>query len=556
MNAQKANPKNPEDKRPFTTRMRRLFDAYRSDGEETVEPRCLTDLLERAGLRRDDPRLAETFVSLDAVRRDARLDLADFAAAVGSALPLLEKALEGRLVIPEFQEFREAISSIHDRVRPETNGSLADYIPQLARVDPDLFGLGLCTVDGQRMGLGDHDQSFCVQSACKPLGYAVALEDRGEDLVHRHVGCEPSGRSFNELTLNPRGLPHNPLINAGAIISCSLIRPDLVPADRFEHLRRHWTEASGGVEPGFDNCTYLSERKTADRNFALGYSMRESGAFPEGVDLVETLEFYFQCCSLELDAAAMGVVAATLANGGVCPLTGRRVFSVNTVQHCLSMMYSCGMYDFSGEWGFRIGLPAKSGVSGAILVVVPNVLGFCVFSPRLDSLGNSVRGISFCRELVKTFNFHNYDSIVGGRHEKIDPRIPSDTARSERLEELLWACSRGDVDAIRRSVARGANLMEADYDGRTALHLAASEGHLSAVSFLIDHGADLEARDRWGGTAIDDAIRENHEEVAALLLAAGTRDRTQPEDSRTPPVSESDSQGDDELVAVDLDVLE
>ena len=163
-------------------------------------------------------------------------------------------------------------------------------------------------------------------------------------------------------------------------------------ADRFDYVLQRWGQAAGGTMPGFSNPTYLSERKTADRNFALGYFMREKGAFPEGTDLVETLEFYFQCCSLELTAEAMSVVAATLANGGVCPLTGERVFQSGTVRKCLSLMSSCGMYDFSGEWAFRVGLPAKSGVSGVIMIVVPNVMGLVCWSPRLDENGNSVRG--------------------------------------------------------------------------------------------------------------------------------------------------------------------
>src|SRR5262249_19518624 len=162
---------------------------------------------------------------------------------------------------------------------------------------------------------------------------------------------------FNELTLNKDHKPHNQMINAGAIATCSLIRRGVPIADRFDHVMEQWARLAGNQKPGFNNSVYLSERQTADRNFALGYFMKEKAVFPEGTDLVETLEFYFQCCSIESNCERMAVVAATLANGGMCPITGQRVLSPSTVRSCLSLMYSCGMYDFSGEFAFTIGLP-------------------------------------------------------------------------------------------------------------------------------------------------------------------------------------------------------
>jgi glutaminase len=313
------------------------------------------------------------------------------------------------------------------------------------------------------------------------------------------------------------------MINAGAIMSSALIRPDVPLADRFDHVLEMWRRLAGGARPGFSNSTYLSERRTADRNFALGYFMREHHAFPAGTDLVDTLEFYFQCCSLEMTVETLSVVAATLANGGVCPLTEERVLRPDTVQRVLSLMYSCGMYDFSGEWAFRIGLPAKSGVSGVILVVVPNVMGFATWSPRLDRHGNSVRGIEFCRELVTTFNFHNYDNLVGGLHGKRDPRRRPNQLRRNLLVDLCWAASEGDLNGIRRLLVEGVDLDEADYDGRTALHLAASEGQAHVVEYFIARGASLRPVDRWGHTPVDDARRAGHTGIVGLLEHPGQR---------------------------------
>jgi len=363
----------------------------------------------------------------------------------------------------------------------------------------------------------------------KTVSYCLALDEHGTEAVHRHVGREPSGQSFNELALNPAGLPHNPMVNAGAIMTCSLIRPGEDIADRFDLVAATWSRLAGGRRPGFNNAVYLSERATADRNFALGYSMRENGAFRPGTDLVQTLEFYFQGCSIEVDTQMLAVAAASLANAGVCPLTEDPVFTPGTVQSCLSLMSSCGMYDFSGEFAFSIGLPAKSGVSGAVMLVVPGLMGIAVWSPRLDEHGNSVRGIEFCRKLVAAYTVHVFDSLhaAPGRAGKRDPRQKKNQAQTEAVVALTWAASQGDLDEVRALVAAAVEPGTADYDGRTPLHLAAAEGQLEVVRYLLAAGADPQPVDRWGGTPLSDAEGNGHTEIATLLRRA-----TQPDEGR------------------------
>jgi len=328
-------------------------------------------------------------------------------------------------IIADFAEFSREIGEIFSLVRGNREGRVADYIPELKKVDPELFSVAICTADGQTAVFGDVDSKFCLQSVMKPVNYCICLNLVGEELTHRYIGREPSGRGFNELTLNKEGRPHNPLINAGAIVGCSLLRPELALEERLQSVRSVWQKLSG--DPGFDlnESVYQSERQTADRNFALAYFMRENQCFPPNSDLMQTLELYFQCCSIETTPLALAKAAAGFANAGVNPLTQERVFQTRTVQNALSLMMSCGLYDFSGEFAFSIGLPAKSGVSGAMMVVVPQVLGLAIFSPRLDSMGNSVRGIAFCRELVKRFNFHVFDFLsFGAENTKRDPRFP------------------------------------------------------------------------------------------------------------------------------------
>ena len=510
----------PSIKTSEDARTRALFQSLHTNGSATVEATALRDVLTEAGFRRDDPRLETVFSALP--EREGTLSFEEFERITSLSPLLLDRILTGQTVIPDFPAFQAELDRIFEQASRNRAGNVADYIPQLGRVNPEQFGVAATTIDGQRYSVGDAGVEFCIQSVTKPISYSLALEEHGVEKVHEHMGCEPSGRAFNELWLGKGGRPHNPLINAGGIMSTSLVRPELPMADRFEYILDAWRRLAGGTKPGFDNSTYLSERETADRNFALAYSMRENGVFPDGTDLVQTLELYFQSCSIEMTAESMSVVAATLANGGICPTTGERVFRPDTVQKVLSVMDSCGMYDFSGEWAFSIGLPAKSGVSGGILVVVPNVMGFCAWSPRLDENGNSVRAIEFFRELTRTFNFHNYDNLRGGRHEKIDPRAQHDEERAASVVDLCWAASRGDLRGVQQLAARGVALGDGDYDGRTALHLAASEGHVAVVKYLLSSGVDPRPRDRWGGTPLDDARREGHADAVRALESGVT----------------------------------
>ncbi|MGJ3231036.1 MAG: glutaminase A [Oceanicaulis sp.] len=378
--------------------------------------RALCTALEEAGLEPGDPRLSG---ARKAFEGGGALDAEALAEALpGEEARLVRAAVTGDLVAGDFSGFRGRIENLFHFAAGETSGAVARYIPELAKVDPEVFALGCCTIDGQRFQLGleagHADRTFCVQSAMKPLNYALALELMGQTTVHAYVGREPSGQGFNEITLDKQGRPHNPMINAGAILTTALIRPGCAMERRFDLIARLWRAAAGGDAPGFDADVFESERKHADRNFALAYFMREHGCFPEESDMHAALELYFRCCSITTDVRRLSAVAATLANGGVCPVTERQVVSRESVKAVLSLMLSCGMYDFSGEFAFTVGLPAKSGVSGALMIVVPGVCGFALYAPRLGPQGNPERGVEFARRLVEAYPWHVYAPIVAG----------------------------------------------------------------------------------------------------------------------------------------------
>jgi len=493
--------------------------AEASQSEITLQQ--MLDALSQEGIRDDDPRL-ERFI------RTYRRQRPNGQYSYQGSIPLgtcqdfiaenkvVQDALAKRLIIPEFEAFCQEMGRIFAEVKPIDAGRVADYIPQLSRVSPAFFAVSICTVDGQRFSLGDSGEKFCLQSTCKPINYALAIEEYGTEQVHQHVGREPSGRSFNELSLNGQGLPHNPLINAGAIMCASLVRPEADLSDRYDHLQHTWTRLCAGQAVSFNNAVYLSERQTADRNFALAYFMRENKAFPPKTDLADTLDLYFQSCSIESCTDHLAVAAATLANGGVNPLTGAQIFRHNTIQYVLSLMLTCGMYDFSGEFAFKIGLPAKSGVSGAMMVVVPNVMGLSIWSPPLDALGNSVRGVAFCEKLIDTYSLHPYDS-ASRQNRWRDPRKRKHESTFSRVFNLIYAASKGDLDEVKRLQAEGVGLQQADYDGRTPLHLAAAENRLEVVTYLLNQGVDAQPADRWGHTPLGEAEEQNHSEMVALL---------------------------------------
>lgn len=491
-----------------------LFRSLDESGSGRLHARDILKALANAGLEILDPRLIDLRSRLDELS-DSPIDLTGFNQLVDGTGQLLARAQKGELIIPDFKRFTRHIEEIFEAVADDDDGQVADYIPQLARVQPNQFAVSICTIDGQSMQFGNAETPFTLQSSCKPLLYCAALEELGEHCLHQHVGREPSGLSFNELTLNRGGLPHNPMINAGAIMTSSLIRRQMSTADRLEFLTDLITTLSGGRSCHFNTAVWHSERETADRNFALAHHMRERGAFPEGTQIQSTLDYYFSACSIEVTATSVATIASTLANGGACPATGVRIFGEETVKNCLSMMNSCGMYDYSGEFAFTVGIPAKSSVSGVVLAVIPNVMGVAVWSPRLDACGNSVRGVAFLRKLVDTFSFHNYDSLISS--SKLDPRRPLASVETSMAYRAIQAGSVGDVAELKRLLAFGHDLDQADYDGRTPLHLACAENRLEAVKFLLDHGASPNPKDRWGNTPLDDAQKNRYTAIVDLF---------------------------------------
>lgn len=448
-----------------------------------VSLRAVRAALGAAGIRANDERVAGSLARLAAVadalppsptgsgggdRDDAEVPAAAFFDAVTGATSLLHKVATHELVVANFPQFVEHLDRIYDDVAADTSGAVADYIPTLRDAEPERYGVAFTSVDGQIHERGaDTRCPFSIQSTSKAVMFAAALEEAGVEETLRWVGVEPSGRLFNDLTLLPDGRPFNAMVNSGAMMTTAVVaatHPKLAATDEpdddgaygdrlcKEVLMPLWTRLSGGGllgDVGFDRDTFLAERATADTNYAIAYSMRGRTGLPGDLRLETMSDLYFRSCSISANCAMMSIVAATLANGGKCPTTNDRVFSVEVTKKLLSSLSFCGMYDAAGEFFFRTGLPAKSGVSGIVMVVVPNVGGLAVFSPRLDAAGNSVRGTRFARELVARFTFHSFDNLSSlSTGCKLDPRFSLDAAADRHVSRLRWAVRVGDVRAV------------------------------------------------------------------------------------------------------------
>jgi glutaminase len=371
----------------------------------------------------------------------------------------------GGALQPAMSPLHRFLLRCHANFRLDDSGEVADYIPELKKANPKLFGVSLATIDGHVYEAGDSNVPFTIQSISKAFVFALALEKLGAEKVEAVIGVEPSGDAFNSIRLRPDNRPYNPMVNSGAI-ACSGLIHKARGSEAFECIRDALSRCAGR-ELGVDEAVFASERETGDRNRAIAYLLRNY-AVVEG-DVGAVLDVYFRQCSILVTARDLAVMAATLANNGVNPVTGEQVMKPYAVARTLSIMTSSGMYDYAGEWVYRVGMPAKSGVGGGIVAALPAQLGLGTFSPPLDSHGNSVRGLKICEELSTHFGLHmlnrsgdvrtsiiaDYDvgGIASRRSRKPrDQQILEEHHEEIRVIELVGALTFATLDYVSRRV--------------------------------------------------------------------------------------------------------
>jgi len=338
--------------------------------------------------------------------------------------------MDSKVRTPTLSPLQGYLEELYLKLQHCRDGTVASYIPQLSRVNPDLFGITIATVDGHVYQVGDSQQKFTIQSISKAFVYGLALEDNGLEKVAERVDVEPSGESFNSFSVEANtGRPLNPMINAGAIATTAMVKGDN-PEEKIRHILECFVRYAGH-KLNIDEDVFQSERETGDRNRAIAYLLSSFNIIDKPPEA--NLDVYFQQCSINVTCRDLAVMGACLANNGVNPVTGVRTLKNEYVAKVLSVMGTCGMYDYSGNWVYTVGMPAKSGVAGGIVAVLPGQLGLAVYSPRLDERGNSVLGIKVCEKISADFSLHLYHSVRATTASVIRRSYQGSQVRSKKL---------------------------------------------------------------------------------------------------------------------------
>ncbi|KAA1034956.1 glutaminase A [Pseudonocardia sp. EV170527-09] len=322
---------------------------------------------------------------------------------------------ERELVQQQFEELRSTCTEGSGILLP--GEEVVSYYPPEMEARAEEFGLAGTNVDGTQWQVGDCEVRFPLHSISKVFTYGLALEDNGLAETLRRIGVEPSGDPFNSITFDQvHHRPFNPMINAGALVAANMVR-GATKEERAGRLLERNRLYTGNPSLEIDQDVLDEQLVSNDRNLGLSYLMRSLGMLHGDID--DTLYVYLAACSITVTAPELSVMGATLAHGGVNPLTGERALSREHLRTVISVMSMCGMYDAAGEWAHDVGIPAKSGVSGGIMGVLPRWFGLGVYSPGLDRHGNSVRGVAVCRELSSRFGLHVFADPQESRFGRI-----------------------------------------------------------------------------------------------------------------------------------------
>jgi glutaminase len=410
------------------------------------------------------------------------------------------------MVIQRDSLFHSYLERLHADLRTLEGGTVADYIPELAKAAPEQFGISFATIDGKVYSVGDSETEFTIQSVSKPFAYAGALARLGADEVLKKVGVEPTGEAFNSIVLDQKkNRPFNPMVNAGAIAVAALA-PGETQAERVEGMRAHFTRFADR-ELSIDQAVYRSEAETGHRNRAIAYLMLNTAMIDRAPE--DVLDLYFRQCALKVTTEDLALMGATLANDGVNPRTNDRVLQSEHVRDVLTLMMTCGMYDYAGEWSYEVGLPAKSGVSGAVLAILPGQLSVAIWSPPLDEIGNSIRGIAACQRISQDFGLHLFMNPAAVE-DVIRRDVRADTQQSLRIRNPR------DRDILQ---SEGHRIALVEVQG--ALYFGSAERMLRRLD-SVTREADYLIFDFRRLGSIDSAARRFFSDFLSTSRAAGT----------------------------------
>lgn len=496
-----------------------------SEGGNTFPLSRFLHGIKNVGVSINDPRLSKLINKINKLKKDSKrddvdIDLNQMKELINENRVLTRQLFINNLIIPNFSEFCTKLDDMYWECRKNFSGTVSSNSKVLSGKGAEKWGVSLCTIDGQRHNVGDTEDPVIIDSCCRPINYALAVNHIGEEIVSQYIsnGAIVQNDDIDKiLSLSKMSLDQNPVDNSGSLLITSLLKLGLNITDQGLHsVFKEYELLSGGLDE--IDWNKMFHRHVMGANIevhAQAHHLRKHLCFPNGTDIQETIDFFLRLHSIQLSPRSMAVIAGTLANDGVCPITGKRVLSSSSVQSTISIMLSCGM---SKDFSFKIGIPASSGVSGGVLLVVPSLFGAFLWSPLLNDEDVSIRALQFSQMMSDMFDLHYFSSK---QRNHINPGYPGKTKNQDkesRTVQAIYSASVGDLAALRALKIRGHNMNGMDYDGRAPLHLAASQGELEVVKFLITKcKVQIDVKDRWGVTPLDNAIEGNKPEVTDYL---------------------------------------
>ncbi|KAG9341347.1 hypothetical protein JZ751_019452 [Albula glossodonta] len=493
-----------------------LFESFASEGR--VNMTQFFEAVWSSGIEKSDPRIKDCYLLMKKLQEaNGTVDRNTFHRMFYARQE--KHWLSHSVEVPDGLSVWLQVCDRRSVFHPESTARKQEQVP--VNGSSGQWGVSVCTVDGQRLSVGDSAEPCVLREASWPLIYGIAVDQLGADYVHRYVGVEEFSKYESAFTLTKKGVPHSPLTQTGAIITTSLLqlaaRLGAEEDEKYESVLNVFRKLCNKEQANLNCTSYQTMKKDNIALHALSFYLQEKKCFPESIDISTTLDLLLQCSSTEVTCESGAAMAATLANGGLCPLSGDQVLCPSSTRNMLSMMQVAGMKDYSRMFHFKTSVPAMSSQSGGLLMVVPGVLGLMCWSPELDAFGNSWKSVHFCEELVSMFQLHTFDvrtpfrQVVAYRQWKAE-------SEGYQIMNVLLAAYRGDVQSLRRYFLSGADVNAVDYDGRSPLHVAASEGHVEVIRFLIENaGAHISTNDRWGNTPLQEAVRNNHVQTIQLL---------------------------------------
>ncbi|CBY07702.1 unnamed protein product [Oikopleura dioica] len=506
---------------------REIFDRSKTPQGTFLDRQRFIRVIRRTGLQLDDPRLYDVRRNIDECHdyivnnldsdEAHGIDFLAFRGIISNSQEILYQAIQNQFEIADFPTFLGDLRQMYDATWNENEGITTNYTQYLNEYHADdAWGVSFCSVDGQRCGFGSKTKMFTMQALMNPFLYAMSLDELGHEKIHSIVGQETSGGQYNVIKLDDQGRPHNPMGNAGAILLASLYKDDLNKSDRHESFLDKMRQISGiqSVDESsvsFDYAAFMSEREVCHRNSSISYYLREKGCIDNKKNVEHVLDVYTQMCNVTVNTDSLSVLAATLANGGICPITGTQQLSNDSVKSTLSCMLAAGMNDHSGIWAFQVGLPAKSGVTGGTMIIIPNFGGFALYSPKIDKSANSVRAAKFAHLLNEKFHLHEYDPV----HLAHDF---SNNTESETVQliKLMIAAETNDVHRLMFAHINGFDLSKPGYEDVTCLHISAAKGHVEA-------GCPIRAKNRLRKRSESDFFFESKSESEAKRIPSAKK---------------------------------